>query len=248
MPSSDFVSSRLDAIVQRLDVPRRGAPTVKKKQSKVGKAVALARVSAQSKGSTAKQLARGTELLALIARRLERIEEDFFEIGAALKELKDKKLFVAFGYRNFDALLAARIPIGRSQAYKLIAIAGRVTREQAIELGEEKAYAIARLVATTPEADTVDSVLAKGVRVGGHERSAKAMSRREIDAVKRTVASRAKKPDPAERAAKHDARAGQATLRKRGVRARIDVVKEQGLWWAVVRVPIEKLSSLVGER
>ena len=116
------------------------------------------------------------------------------------------------------------------------------------ELGEEKAYAIARLVATTPEADTVDSVLAKGVRVGGHERSAKAMSRREIDAVKRTVASRAKKPDPAERAAKHDARAGQATLRKRGVRARIDVVKEQGLWWAVVRVPIEKLSSLVGER
>jgi hypothetical protein len=72
-----------------------------------------------------------------------------------LKELKEKKLFVAIGYRTFDALLAARVPIGRSQAYKLIAIAERVTREQAISLGEEKAYAIARLVATTPEADTV---------------------------------------------------------------------------------------------
>lgn len=221
---------------------------MKKKQSKVGKAGALARVLAQSKGATARQLARATELLAMIARRLERIEEDFFEIGAALKELKDKKLFVAIGYRNFDALLAARVPIGRSQAYKLIAIAGRVTREQAIELGEEKAYAIARLVATTPEADTVDSVLEKGVRVGGRERSAKAMSRREIDAVKRTVASREKKADPTERAAKRDARAAQARLRKRGIRARIDVVKERGAWWAIVRLPIEKLSSVVGER
>lgn len=220
----------------------------KTKQSKSGKGVALARVSAQSKGATARQLARGTELLALIARRLERIEEDFFEIGAALKELKEKKLFVAIGYRNFDALLAARVPIGRSQAYKLVAIAERVTREQAIELGEEKAYAIARLVATTPEADTVGSVLEKGVRVGGRNRSAKAMSRREIDAVKRTVASRSKKADPTERAAKREARAAQASLRKRGIVARIDVAKERGTWWATVRVPIEKLSSLLSER
>ena len=220
----------------------------KRSRSKVGKVVALARVSAESKGATAKHLARGTELLALIARRLERIEEDFFEIGAALKELKDRKLFVAIGYRNFDALLAARVPIGRSQAYKLIAIAGRVTREQALELGEEKAYAIARLVATTPEADTVDSVLENGVRVNGHERSAKAMSRREIDAAKRTVASRSKKVDATERAAKRDGRAGQARLRKRRIGARINVVREGGVWWAIVRVPIEQLSSLVGER
>jgi len=220
----------------------------KKARSKVGRSVAVARASAQSTAGTARQLARGTELLALIARRLERIEEDFFEIGAALKELKEKKLFVAFGYRNFDALLSARIPIGRSQAYKLIAVAERVTREQAIELGEEKAYAIARLVATTPEADTVGSVLAKGVRVGSKQRSPEKMSRREIDAVKRTVARRSKKPDPAEAAAKREARGAQAALRKHGIRAKIEVAKERGAWWAIVRVRIEKLPSLAGER
>lgn len=220
----------------------------KKARGKVGKSAAVARASAQSTAGTARQLVRGTELLALIARRLERIEEDFFEIGAALKELKEKKLFVAFGYRNFDALLSARIPIGRSQAYKLIAIAERVTREQAIELGEEKAYAIARLVATTPEADTVGSVLAKGVRVGGKQRSAEKMSRREIDAVKRTVARRSKNADPAEAAAKREARGVQATLRRRGIGAKVEVAKERGAWWAIVRVPIEKLPSLAGER
>jgi hypothetical protein len=219
---------------------------VKRKKSE--KAAALARVSAHATKPMARQVARAGELLAVIARRMQRIEEDFFDIGVALKELKDKKLFVALGDATFDAMLAKRIPIGRSQAYKLIAIAERVTRDEAIELGEEKAYAIARLVAVTPDADTVTSVLDKGVRVGAKERSAKTMSRREIDAVKRTIVSRSKKPDPAERDAKREARAVQARLRKRHVGAKIDVAREKGKWWAILRVPIADLASLAGER
>jgi hypothetical protein len=50
-------------------------------------------VSSAAKGAGTRHLARGNELLGLIARRLQRIEEDFFEIGTALKELKEKKLF-----------------------------------------------------------------------------------------------------------------------------------------------------------
>ncbi|MBF5066561.1 hypothetical protein G6O45_25400, partial [Salmonella enterica subsp. enterica serovar Istanbul] len=91
----------------------------------------------------------------------------------------------------------------------LMAIAARVTGDQALELGEEKAYAFARLVAATPEADTVASVLDTGVRIGKKHRSASSMSRCEIDAVKRQVASGSKKPDPAERDAKRAARAAQ---------------------------------------
>jgi hypothetical protein len=225
----------------------REASVVKKKtHTKVG--TALARLSAQATKPAGRQAARAGELLAIIARRMQRIEEDFFDIGIALKELKDKKLFVALGHPTFDAMLAKRVPIGRSQAYKLLAIAERVTRDEAIELGEEKAYAIARLVAITPEADTVASVLDKGVRVGKKRRSTKTMSRREIDKVKRTVAGRSKKPDPEERDAKREARAVQARLRARRVAANIDVAKERGKWFALVRVPIADLASLAGER
>jgi hypothetical protein len=219
-----------------------------RKTRKVGTATALVRVTAHAKGAVASHAARAAELLALISRRLQRIEEDFFDIGAALKELKEKKLFAALGDRTFDSMLAKRVPIGRSQAYKLMAIAERVTREQALELGEEKAYAIARLVATTAEADTVASVLDKGVRIGTKQRSAQSMSRREIDAVKRQVASASKKPDSAERNARQEARAVQADLRRRRIGAKIEVAKEKGRWWAIVRVPMTDLATLAGER
>lgn len=68
----------------------------KKTHTKVG--TALARLSAQATKPASRQVARAGELLAIIARRMQRIEEDFFDIGVALKELKDKKLFVALGH------------------------------------------------------------------------------------------------------------------------------------------------------
>ena len=95
---------------------------------------------------------------------------------------------------------------------------------------------------------SVASVLDKGVRVGKKQRSTKTMSRREIDAVKKSVASRAKKPDVAEQDAKRTARAAQARLRKRRIGATIDVTKVKGKWWAILRVPIADVAPLVGER
>ena len=91
-------------------------------------------------------------------------------------------------------------------------------------------------------------MLATGVQVGKKKRSAHSMSRRDLDAVKRTIASRSKKLDPAGRDAKREARAVQARLRARRVSAKVDVVKSKGHWWAVIHVPIENLSSLVSER
>lgn len=221
---------------------------MKKKTATKNRSAGLARVSSQAKTALSRHAVHAGELLALIVRRIQRIEEDFFDVGTALRELKEKKLFVALGYRTFDVMLAERVPIGRSQAYKLIAIATKVTREDAIALGEEKAYSIARLVATTPEADTVASVLSSGVRVGKSTRPATTMSTREIDSVKRSIAKRTKKPDAAEREARQRVRAAQAGLRARRIRATAAVEKAKGRWWAVVRVPIEDLPSLVGER
>lgn len=221
---------------------------MQKKASKLGKALALTRLSVEAQKPVPRQAARAAELLAVVVRRMRRIEEDFFDIGVALKELKDKKLFVALGHRTFDEMISKVVPIGRSQAYKLIAIVERVTRDEAIELGEEKSYAIARLVAVTPESDTVASVLKKGVHIGKKQHAAGSMSRREIDALKRLITSRSKKPDAAERNAKREARAAQARLRRRGIGASIEVAKQKGRWWAVIRVPMDEFASLVGER
>lgn len=191
---------------------------------------------------------RALALLDLIARRVQRIKEDFFEIGLALKELEEKKLFAALGYDTFDALLEARSPIGRSQAYKLIAIVKHVTREQALELGPEKAYALSRFVRATPEPDSVASIIDADVKVGRSKRSVRAMSRREIEAATRSLTRAAKKPSADERDAKRAARDAQSKLRKRDVRASIEVEHARGRWWAIVRLPADELSSLVGER
>ena len=221
---------------------------MKKNTAMKTRSAKLSGVATQAKLASARHETHANELLALIARRIQRVEEDFFDVGTALRELKEKKLFVALGFRTFDELLAKRVPIGRSQAYKLIAIATKVTREDAITLGEEKAYSIARLVAVSPEADSVASVLGSGVRVGKSKRSAATMSTREIDAAKRSLVARTKKPDAAERDAKRSARAAQAGLRARRIKAAIVVERNKGRWWAIVRVPVEDLPSLTGER
>jgi hypothetical protein len=212
-------------------------------------AAGLVRAAAAASGAMARHAARANELLDLIQRRVGRIQEDFFDIGTALRELKDKKLFVSLGFRTFDAMLKKRSPVGRSQAYKLMAIVGKVTRNQAIELGEEKAYAIARLVATTAEPDTVASVLEKGVVIGKKRQKPATMSRREIDAAKRTLVEQTKKPDPEARAAERAAREARALLHGRGAKeARVEAKKVKGQWWAVVHLPVRELSLGLGER
>lgn len=209
---------------------------------------AVQKARSDSKLASSSSAKRALALLDLIARRVQRIKEDFFEIGLALKELEEKKLFVALGYATFDALIEARSPVGRSQAYKLIAIVKHVTREQALELGPEKAYALSRFVRATPEPDSVASVIDADIKVGGATRSVRAMSRREIEAATRSLTRAGKKPSAEERGARRAGREAQAELRKRSVRATVTLEHVRGQWWAVVRLPAEQLSSLVGER
>ena len=46
---------------------------------------------------------RAEDLLLLIDRRKEQILDDFYDIGMALREILEKKLFEALGYASFDA-------------------------------------------------------------------------------------------------------------------------------------------------
>lgn len=207
----------------------------------------IARETAAAAASHARHRARAESILQLIARRIARIQEDFYELGIALKQLRDEKLYAALGYRTFDELLAKRRPIGRTQAYKLIALVENVTRDQALALGEEKAYALARLAKATPAADTVGSILETGIEMGSSHKRVKGMTVRQIEEARRRV-QKPRRSSPEEAAARTAARDSQRTLRARGIAARVSVTRRGKKWWAAIEIPIDKLSLLAGER
>lgn len=196
---------------------------------------------------TAGAAARRAEvLLDLIARRKARILEDFYDLGAALRELLDKKLYAALGYASFDELLAKRDVIGRTQAYKLMAVVRELPRERAVEIGQERAYALVAVAAATPEPDTAGSILTTGVKVRGKKKDVSKLSKRDLAEVAKEVRPRAK--IAGQKDAETAARDAQRTLRARKVHATVTVERAKGAWWATVRVPLAQLESLTHAR
>lgn len=208
------------------------------------KVQALAKTAATATTAAAR---RAEELLSLIARRKKRISEDFFEIGVALQELKKKKLHVALGYASFAAMLAGRGVMSARAADKLIDVVGAVNRDQALELGQEKAYVLARLVALTPALDTVADVLAEGATVRGKKVSVKELTTREIADV--AAKARPKRASPAEAEAKAIAGALQAAARAGGAtHATVRVEPRKGKAWATLAAPVAELQALLARR
>jgi len=189
---------------------------------------------------------RLASLLEMIERRKARIVEDFYDIGVALKEIVDKKLYLQAGYASFGDLIDARKIMGKTQAFKLVSIARAVPREKAIEVGSERAYELVRLTEETPEPDTVEDVLVTGVR-GPKDRKTvdvSKLSSREIAQKRREIAKAKEKPTDEEREAKRAAREAQASIRKSGMKASVDARKEGKAWVAIVTVPLAQLDAL----
>lgn len=154
--------------------------------------------------------ARLTELSGEIRRKMAAVVDGFYEIGLALKEIRDRKLYAAPGHKTLSAFLKAERLVSPRQATKLIAIVENVTRERAIALGPERAYALVAYTDATPEADSVESLAAQGAPVTSR-------STREIQ--DETRATRPKSA-AAKRRAREDAplaRALRAALREAGI-------------------------------
>jgi hypothetical protein len=217
----------------------RGAP-------KGAKTTAIERAHAEATkaGDAAKR--RAETLLDLIARRKETITEDFYDIGRALRELLQKKLYLALGYRSFEAMLEAREIMGATQARKLIQVVSTVSIETALKLGPEKAFALVQYAEATPEPDTPVSLLEGGAKIG--KKAVAAASVREI--VEATKAVRKKhtpraKPDGAETAAEAAAQKGATWLKKRGIAgARIEHRRAKDQWLVRVELPVEMADKL----
>lgn len=158
-------------------------------------------------------------LQRLIQRRLGTVAESFYDVGEALREIVDKKLYAAGGYTSLAAYLTATKLIAVSHAEKLIAIVRGVPREEALAAGQERAAAMLALVAATPEADTAAELIARGTVDG---EPAKTASVRAIRAAAKAHAAR--RPKTPAQAAKVKADAAvdkglRAWLKQAGLRA-----------------------------
>jgi hypothetical protein len=192
--------------------------------------------------------ARAEQLVALVERRKRRIVEDFYDIGEALRELSRSKLYVELGHTSFEEMLEARQIMGRTQAFKLIEVVEAFTRVKALELGAEKAYALVRLAAATPAADSPQQLAERGVVVGRRRKAAGEASVREIAQETRQVRAKgrgAAEADPEQREASGAARRVQAGLRKAGARgAQARAKRGAGGWVVEITVPVAEASVL----
>jgi hypothetical protein len=147
-----------------------------------------------------------------------------------------KKLYGAIGYKSFNDLLAARKLMGRTQAAKLIEVAESLTREQAITLGFERSFAAARLVAATPEPDSVGGLLTSGVKTGKHGHGRKkleAMSVREIEGAARTLRRKKEGKSEEEKAAEAAGKRARSVLVREGFRVLECKVMRRSMEWVV---------------
>lgn len=203
-------------------------------------------VASASTVATAAQ-ERAEELLEEIARRKQRIAEEFYDIGEALRDLQKKKLYSALGYASFAALLEARNVMSLSQAHKLIRIVTTLPRAKALAIGSEKAAILSGYADATPEPDTPEWLLDEGTLPDGKP-VAEASTRELAAAAKKVRAKIAKKTvSPEESAARSGAKTAQAALRKRGAKqATVEAVRRGGKWWLRVELPVESAGLLQG--
>ncbi len=176
-----------------------------------------------AKKKRAQDQAEAAELVGIIHRRRDRLAEDFYDIGAALAKLREARLYGALGYTRFAELVEREVGISDTQAYKLIAITEHLTRERAVELGQEKAAALVQLAAATPERDTATTLGSTEIVVAGKRRKVDpaTLSVSELrEAAKLERKARASKANDgrseASRAADAIAHRCQAALRKAG--------------------------------
>ena len=186
---------------------------------------------------------RLADLVALIRRRVTDVVEGFYDIGEALREVLDKKLYAAEGHKSLEAFLKAEAMMSGRQARKLIAVVRKVPREKALTLGQERAYALVAYTDATPDDDSPAQLVADGAKIGA--KPAGEASVRDIKAATRAVNAEARARRPKTEAARAKEKADAAlvkalrTLLREAGLARADVTLVRG----DVRVTITRAAA-----
>lgn len=188
--------------------------------------------------SAVEQRERAHDLLAHIQRNATAIKEAFFEIGQALAELNNNRLYLALGHQTFAEMLTARGLFSQAQANKLIAVATLMPRETALLLGQERSYLLTRYAQLTEHGGSISALLRKDPRVGG--KRLVDMPVRELAETTRALRERTqpRRTDDGALEVRRQAREAQVALRRKGaVGARVVAVRTGGRW--VLRIDVE---------
>jgi hypothetical protein len=188
--------------------------------------------------------ARGESLLKHIGERRADIARSFYDIGSALRELNDKKLYASLGHASFDAMLEMRGLMTPQYARRLIEVVRSFDLAQAKRLGPEKAYALARYAARTKQEDKPTAYIAHGFPVGGRRRAIDDVTVREIHTATRLALLRQRGGHGENERARRDAESAARTISAR-LHARTDGQGEvrhvfrKGSWWLEIVLPAE---------
>ncbi|MBK6531586.1 MAG: hypothetical protein IPF99_18850 [Deltaproteobacteria bacterium] len=183
--------------------------TAKRGTRSAGKAARSGLIVATKAAALAANRKKLASLEGLIRRRLATVVESFYDVGVALREILEKKLYAVKGHASLADYLTATKLVSLTQAEKLIAIVRRVPREEAMAAGQERAYALIALADATPEPDTAGGRGARGA-AGGRQGPAQV-------AEAGRAAARGGARDRARRARHPDARTGGGAARARGL-------------------------------
>ena len=161
---------------------------------------------ARARAAAPARAARARSALTAIRGLLVKAAETTWDLGHALAEFAQDKLFVALGYASFEECLAGERLISSTQAYRLIRIARHFSRDELATLGSvEKADALITYAEATDARDTPAGLL-KADALVGQKRVSKAGAS-DLESAAKTARAR-RTSDPAD--SRNAARAAKA--------------------------------------
>lgn len=237
--------------------PRAPAKKASKKEQRAeGKARSLARLTKNAKAAKERaqreHVARLTELVDTIDRRIVSIREAFYDIGACLKEIRDEKLFLSAEPRTktFDDFLAARAWFDRSYAFQLIEIATVYERPQALALGTSRAKELLKYAKrTSGDRSRAQALAEAGVIEGRALAELAAEDIRLLGPGKKKKGAGKQAQKDAEREARREARLFDEWLGDHGLPGAVArAADDDGQWLVEVRVPTAVLARFRARR
>ena len=80
------------------------------------------------------------------------LNKGFFDIGAVLREIQQRKLYEAKGYGSFEAFLEREIDLGKTTALRLIKISVLFVKAGALEYGMDRLFQAVQALETSGDA------------------------------------------------------------------------------------------------
>lgn len=134
-------------------------------------------------------------------------------------------------------MLTARRVMSSAQVFKLIKLVASVPREEALAMGQEKAFALVRYAAATPVIDTPKTLMESGTLPDG--KPVADASVRDLQQAIHRVRNKPRPRSPEAAEAQREAAQIQATLRRAGAKSAVVTArKSKGTFWIRVDVPL----------